>query len=179
MSFHSHLDSNTVIATKFCTWHDSCAVVACAKICCDLMASKGITARWGFHRIWIAGKKSLEKRAPGPWFEQHFENLEEHSRNLCISMNKGKNKSQIQYKSFIFFSTWCRVVVTAMIYREWWSTHSTFCIMMGPNQPVAYLWLGYYVTSRYLTWVQAKLESNSKIELFSISFFKSHGVYAR
>ena len=40
---------------------------------------------------------------PGPWFEQHFDNLEEHSRNLCISMNKGKNKSQIQYKSFIFF----------------------------------------------------------------------------
>ena len=30
ISFHSHLDSNTVIATNFCTWHDSCAVVACA-----------------------------------------------------------------------------------------------------------------------------------------------------
>ena len=65
ISFHSHLDSNTVIATKFCTWHDSCAVVACAKICCDLMASNGITARRIFHRIWIAGKKSLVKRAPG------------------------------------------------------------------------------------------------------------------
>ena len=65
ISFHSHLDSNTVIATKFCTWHDSCAVVACAKICCDLMASNGITARRSFHRIWIAGKKSLVKRAPG------------------------------------------------------------------------------------------------------------------
>ena len=64
ISFHSHLDSNTVIATKFCTWHDSCAVVACAKICCDLMASNGITARRSFHRIWIAGKKSLVKRAP-------------------------------------------------------------------------------------------------------------------
>ena len=45
ISFHSHLDYNTVIATKFCTWHDSCAVVACAKICCDLMASNRITAR--------------------------------------------------------------------------------------------------------------------------------------
>ena len=40
ISFHSHLDSNAMITTKFCTWHDSCAVVACAKICCDLMASK-------------------------------------------------------------------------------------------------------------------------------------------
>ena len=30
ISFHSHLDSNIVIATKFCTCHDSTAVVACA-----------------------------------------------------------------------------------------------------------------------------------------------------
>ena len=65
ISFHSHLDPITVIATKFCTWHDSCAVVACAKICCDLMASNGVMARRSFHRIWIAGIKTLVKRAPG------------------------------------------------------------------------------------------------------------------
>ena len=64
ISFHSHLDPNTVIATKFFTWHDSCAVVVCANICCDLIASSGITARRSFHRIWIAGKKTLVKRAP-------------------------------------------------------------------------------------------------------------------
>ena len=64
ISFHSHLDSNSVIATKFCTWHDSCAVVAFAKMCCDLMASNGITARRRFHRILFAGKKSLVTRAP-------------------------------------------------------------------------------------------------------------------
>ena len=63
ITFRSHLDSNKVIATKFCTWHDSCAVVACAKVCCDLMASNGITARRSFHRIWITGKKPLVKRA--------------------------------------------------------------------------------------------------------------------
>ena len=51
ISFYSHLDSITVIATKFCTWHDSCAVVACAKICCDLMASNGVIARRSFYRI--------------------------------------------------------------------------------------------------------------------------------
>ena len=56
LSFWSHLNSNKVIPTKFCTWHDSCAVVACAKICCDLMASYWIKARWIFHRIWIASK---------------------------------------------------------------------------------------------------------------------------
>ena len=65
ISFHSHLDSNTVIATKFCTWHDSCAVVACAKNCCDPMASNGVMARQSFHRIWIAGEQPLVKRAPG------------------------------------------------------------------------------------------------------------------
>ena len=47
-SFHSDLKSNTVIATTFCTWHDSCAVVACAKTCCDLMARKGIGSKANF-----------------------------------------------------------------------------------------------------------------------------------
>ena len=66
--FHSHFISNRVIATKVCTWHDSCAVVACANFCCDLMASNGITARRRFDRIWIAGQKPLVKQAPGLCF---------------------------------------------------------------------------------------------------------------
>ena len=36
--FCLHLYSKNVIATKFCTCHDSCAVVACAKFCSDWMA---------------------------------------------------------------------------------------------------------------------------------------------
>ena len=60
----SHLDSNRVIATKFCTWHDSCAVVACTKICCDLMASNGIMARRSLYLIWIAGKKNVSEMGP-------------------------------------------------------------------------------------------------------------------
>ena len=63
-SFHSHLDSNTVIATKFCTWHDSCAIVACTKIGCDPTAGNWITARRISHRIWISDKKSLVKWPP-------------------------------------------------------------------------------------------------------------------
>ena len=31
-SFNSYRYSNTVVSTEFCTWHDSCAVMACAKI---------------------------------------------------------------------------------------------------------------------------------------------------
>ena len=50
-SFNSHLDSYTVITTKLCTWHDSSAVARCAKICCDLMTSNGITTRRIFHKI--------------------------------------------------------------------------------------------------------------------------------
>ena len=69
ISFHSHLESYRMIATKCCTWHDSCAVVACAKICCDLMASNGIMARRSFRRIWIAGKKNVSET--GPWCTLH------------------------------------------------------------------------------------------------------------
>ena len=64
ISLHSHLDSNILIATKCCTWHDSCAFVACAKNCCDLRASNGITARRIFQRIWIAGKKIASETGP-------------------------------------------------------------------------------------------------------------------
>ena len=62
--FYSHLNSDTVITRKFWQWHDSYTVVARAKICCDLMASNGITARGNFHRILIAAKKVREM---GPW----------------------------------------------------------------------------------------------------------------
>ena len=37
ISFWSHPDANLGIATKFCTCHDSCAVVACVKICSVLI----------------------------------------------------------------------------------------------------------------------------------------------
>ena len=34
-------NSNSVITTKFCTWHDSSAVVPCAELCSDLIAKNG------------------------------------------------------------------------------------------------------------------------------------------
>ena len=37
ISFCSHPSCSTVIAVKFCTWHDSCAVVARAKFCSDII----------------------------------------------------------------------------------------------------------------------------------------------
>ena len=44
---------NAVIARKFCTWHDSCTVVACAKFCSDMNPCNGVTLKPSFHRIWI------------------------------------------------------------------------------------------------------------------------------
>ena len=45
-----------VITKKICTWHDSCAVVACAKICCHLADSTWITVTCISHRITNANK---------------------------------------------------------------------------------------------------------------------------
>ena len=39
ISLDYHMDSNAVIVTIFCAWQGSCACVACANICCDLMSS--------------------------------------------------------------------------------------------------------------------------------------------
>ena len=65
ISFCSHPSTNIVIATKFCTWHDSWAVVTCAKFCCDMINCNWIRAKWIFHRIWIVMEKVLVKWVPG------------------------------------------------------------------------------------------------------------------
>ena len=64
ISFCSHPNTNKVIATIFGTWHDSWAVVACAKCCCDMIISSWIRAKWNFHHIWIVMEKSLVKWVP-------------------------------------------------------------------------------------------------------------------
>ena len=50
---------------KNCTWHDSCAVVACAKFCCNMITSDWMRVKWNFHRIWIVIEKSLVEWIPG------------------------------------------------------------------------------------------------------------------
>ena len=64
ISFHSRLDSNTVIATQFCTWHDSCAAGPCAKLCCDLMPGTGITARQYFPLNLNCGQNFVSETDP-------------------------------------------------------------------------------------------------------------------
>ena len=57
-SFHYYPCPNEVLATKFCTWHDSCVVVACAKYCNDQMYRNGTTTKQIVYQIWIMKQKS-------------------------------------------------------------------------------------------------------------------------
>ena len=61
--FCSHLSCRRVIAMKFCTWHDSCAVVACVKFCSNIKYYNGVTWKPIFHWIWITMEKSFIKWA--------------------------------------------------------------------------------------------------------------------
>ena len=54
------------IATNFCTWHDSTAVVPCTKFYSDHCIRIEVRVERNFHRIWIAMEKPLVKRGPGP-----------------------------------------------------------------------------------------------------------------
>ena len=49
----------------FCTWHDSCAVIACAKFHSDIIPYNGVTVKLIFHRIRIMMEKLFVKWALG------------------------------------------------------------------------------------------------------------------
>ena len=62
--FCSHPNSNKVITTKFCTCHDSCAVVACAKVWCDIMTRHGITTKQKFPSNLHCDDKTVTEMIP-------------------------------------------------------------------------------------------------------------------
>ena len=74
ISFCSYPSSNKPTSTKFCTWHDSSAVMSCAKIWSDKNAKTEIT-RWIFHQIsilmegsWVIGEMGPRwSRSKGHW----------------------------------------------------------------------------------------------------------------
>ena len=59
ISIPSHINSNVVIATKLCTWHNSYAVMAYEKFCWNLMTMNWVTTKWNFHQTYIVNIKSL------------------------------------------------------------------------------------------------------------------------
>ena len=64
--FYPHPNSDKVIAAKFCSWPDSSAVEACAKLFCHMISSNWVTAKRIFYRIWSLMETSLVKWFPGP-----------------------------------------------------------------------------------------------------------------
>ena len=54
-----HTNHNKIMAANFCTCHDSCAVVACAKICSNWIVTNRNTTKYFFHRSWILYKISV------------------------------------------------------------------------------------------------------------------------
>ena len=62
ISFCSHPCCSEVIAMKFCTWHDSCAVMPCAKFSSDTMPYNGVKLKPIFHQMM---EKLFVKWAPG------------------------------------------------------------------------------------------------------------------
>ena len=64
ISFYSKSVPDNHIATKFCTCHDSLAVMACAKFCSDCYVRIGIRAKWIIRQVWIVMGKSLVRWVP-------------------------------------------------------------------------------------------------------------------
>ena len=62
--FCSSWCNNEFITTKFCTCHDSIAVVTSAKICRNEMVKISIIAKHNLHWIWIVRQKASVKWAP-------------------------------------------------------------------------------------------------------------------
>ena len=91
ISFCSHPNTNKVIATKFGTWHDSWAVVACAKFCCDMITSYWIRAKWNFHQIWIVMEKLLAKWVPGAHFTDEFSIIIHFEKNFLFHSHSISN----------------------------------------------------------------------------------------
>ena len=80
--YGSHQNDGEVIATKFWICHDSCAVVACAKICRDLKAKDGVTSHRNcptkVNYVWkIVSKTRWRKyfQVPNQWVDWHMKSL--------------------------------------------------------------------------------------------------------
>ena len=64
----SHPNFHELIAMKFCTWHNSSAVMAYGKVCSSVIISNGVTMKLNFHQIWIIMEKLLVRWLAGSPF---------------------------------------------------------------------------------------------------------------
>ena len=73
--FCSHRNFGKVITTKFCSCHDNCVVVTCAKICSDQSHRKWNTTE----RIWIQNEISSVR-----WLPDYVSNVTGALTDFCL-----------------------------------------------------------------------------------------------
>ena len=72
--FHCYPNPDEPFTTKCCTWYSSLAVMACARVCRDIMARNEITMKWIFHQISVVLQKTLVKWVPAlKWWHPNVE----------------------------------------------------------------------------------------------------------
>ena len=84
-SFCSLPNPTEPIGTNCCTWHDSCAVLASAKVCNSIIAMNRITVKQSFNLIWIVMEKALLKWVPGPKMRSEIRAWESSSKGKGFS----------------------------------------------------------------------------------------------
>ena len=105
--YYSHLEFDKVIATKFCTFHDSFALVACVKFDSDLMAMDRIIAKRVSHRISIAMKKRSWNGPQKRVFYRTWQNLSD----MCdLNIEKWFNYANAFFMFPEINSAWRRLI---------------------------------------------------------------------
>ena len=117
ISFCSHPSCSEMIAMEFCTWQDSCAVMACAKFCSDVIPYNRVTLKQIFYRIWITIWKN------GSWNEYQLMG----SKDEVVSLKtKYNHNSKLCFHVIWFEGTSVEVFVQS----ETCDTSDMLCIIV-------------------------------------------------
>ena len=104
ISFHSHLDSNTLIAIKFCIWRDSSVVLACAKI----------AAIWWSVTEVQDGKVSVELRL---WEKSLVKRIPDLNMfQMCLWLMGRKKNTNLNTFSVHFYTIFCSYSRSNLVY---------------------------------------------------------------
>ena len=172
ISFHSHLQCNRVIATKFCTWHDNCVVVAYANI----------VAIWWPATELQQGEISIEfeLRAKivsetGPWTLSNSLARDRQKWYLTLFISKGI--SRIDNPSLS-----CAIVVRWITYirPQWWLNNCSgnglmptdqkplFKLMLTKWRHLAWLW------PKWMDWIRNQFHGLYQIIVHFTRYIEHH-----
>ena len=83
-SFCTHPRCREVIAVKFCIWHDSCAVVVCAKFYSDVIPYNAITPETNFPLNWNYDGEIVREKGPFPKWPARSREISQHSFTIRV-----------------------------------------------------------------------------------------------